>query len=776
MDLDERTRQSAAAAATAAAAGTVNERERVSLEQPFRFVQQAPLNYTNSGKSALVLDNRKEPQASSRSEAGKGTRPDPQQPDASADQQLSPPGTQPRVSVGQKQQQRTPEQSPVIRTDAALEAAGCMDDQRRSWERHRWEAELAAMRTQVDQMRFSRRLVEREVESLRADIVRLQKLLQRYLQDAVREAGPETWCTIQPATPQSSGRSASPATSARSATSHADHHSSNSHQQSLVGWIRVGNATFEGSVNLVPPTNPSAFAVLQCILERQLGADALHTDDDDDNKANNITLPLGPTRRRWKIRPACAEDFQQLINPAEWAWLEVDCSPCTPRADAQTDSGADTERLAFLCRNTTISALLEQITVQQRTVDELEERQAPSAASAANVSTNPIDIARSEQSTKDAGTGNDLWGSFGRMLSRWVWSQASAPDDDDDNISSQWSPASGVDAWPPSQPAAKATTDAFPVPSLERESADDGSAHARVHSSAMRAAASSPALETRSTAADKSAPLATRGAPEAHDSAMDRAHVSGEASESPARTRTSSTCDVAAYPAHTCSEAPEGSSRMHTSRVVSSTSSSSLVSLPPAGATTAVTAPATATVTLAANFHSQVLSPDHFESLRNALPHRYRDAVWCLVYSTAIHGASLYTFYHRTQHASQSVVAVRDRAGHVFGAFVTETWRSNASTFYGTGECFVFRADAQGHVEPYPWTGKNTFFQYSGPRFIAVGGGAHFALSLDDALLSGTSGYSETFDNPPLCLDAPANEVSLGEFECVVLEVWGWKP
>ena len=45
---------------------------------------------------------------------------------------------------------------------------------------------------------------------------------------------------------------------------------------------------------------------------------------------------------------------------------------------------------------------------------------------------------------------------------------------------------------------------------------------------------------------------------------------------------------------------------------------------------------------------------------------------------------------------------------------------------------------------------RNDYFMLSAPQSVALGGGGHFALFLDGELLHGTSGTSETFENPCL--------------------------
>jgi hypothetical protein len=63
---------------------------------------------------------------------------------------------------------------------------------------------------------------------------------------------------------------------------------------------------------------------------------------------------------------------------------------------------------------------------------------------------------------------------------------------------------------------------------------------------------------------------------------------------------------------------------------------------------------------------------------------------------------------------------------------------------------------------------RNDYFQFGTPESLAVGGGGHFAIFLQEDLLRGSSGISATFGNP--CL-AGSTEFAVGK-----LEVWAVLP
>ena len=70
----------------------------------------------------------------------------------------------------------------------------------------------------------------------------------------------------------------------------------------------------------------------------------------------------------------------------------------------------------------------------------------------------------------------------------------------------------------------------------------------------------------------------------------------------------------------------------------------------------------------------------------------------------------------------------------------------------------------------FRWTKSNSHFQAGSGEFIAIGGGSHFALWLDEELHFGSSGPCETFGSP--CLAGRGLcAASLGQ-----ATAWGWRP
>lgn len=141
-----------------------------------------------------------------------------------------------------------------------------------------------------------------------------------------------------------------------------------------------------------------------------------------------------------------------------------------------------------------------------------------------------------------------------------------------------------------------------------------------------------------------------------------------------------------------------------------------------------------------------------------------------LLYSTRMDGISLTSMYAKCKNRAPTLLAIRDSGGARFGCFVTAPWtRETKPTYYGSGESFCWKAQDGGSdggesVNVYTWSRRNKYFQCSTAGYVALGGGGHFALRLDDDLMRGSSGACETYGSP--CL------ASGEEFECVVLELW----
>ena len=235
---------------------------------------------------------------------------------------------------------------------------------------------------------------------------------------------------------------------------------------------------------------------------------------------------------------------------------------------------------------------------------------------------------------------------------------------------------------------------------------------------------------------------------------------------------------------------------------------------------------------------SYILSDAVIARLALSMPAQRARPVWRQLYSLKAHGfSSLTELYKQAAGSGASIIAVRTKRGDVLGAMLSDGIRKpqHGQFFYGTESSFLFSVGGGTHdgggsdagssdagveagtgggggdggvsreseeaagdatdtdVRVYTWTGDNFLFCYSSPSSISIGGGDGSAgLYLEDSLLHGSTGPTETFANPPLCpqqtsagwpLQESASEPVVAEtgsqtvrFEIAQLEVWGIEP
>ncbi|KAI8987751.1 TLD-domain-containing protein [Mycotypha africana] len=165
-----------------------------------------------------------------------------------------------------------------------------------------------------------------------------------------------------------------------------------------------------------------------------------------------------------------------------------------------------------------------------------------------------------------------------------------------------------------------------------------------------------------------------------------------------------------------------------------------------------------------------VLTEQIASALKAELPRRYRLAPeMTLLYSIDQHGISLHSLYRLAKNnKGPCVLSIKDANNNIFGAFLNETLKPG-TRYYGTGESFLWKwSKAESKLITYKWTGKNDYIILSDMEFIAVGGGEGvFGLWINSELEKGYSQTCPTFDNEQLSKNP--------EFECVELEIWGFK-
>ncbi|KAL1844116.1 hypothetical protein VTJ49DRAFT_4968 [Mycothermus thermophilus] len=202
---------------------------------------------------------------------------------------------------------------------------------------------------------------------------------------------------------------------------------------------------------------------------------------------------------------------------------------------------------------------------------------------------------------------------------------------------------------------------------------------------------------------------------------------------------------------------------------------------------------------------------------------------WRLVYSLEQDGASLATLYDKCARYQGVrvgfVLCVKDLEGGLFGAYLSDRPRP-APKYFGTGECFLWRASvipgsattttttttttangtangttqqrsstpSNNHQQPqpqqqqplsekpqdqphqqhspsirfkaYPYSGINEYYMLCEAHFLSLGAGdGKFGLWLDDGLERGVSATSQTFGNEPLSEEGE-------KFGVLGVEVW----
>jgi len=156
------------------------------------------------------------------------------------------------------------------------------------------------------------------------------------------------------------------------------------------------------------------------------------------------------------------------------------------------------------------------------------------------------------------------------------------------------------------------------------------------------------------------------------------------------------------------------------------------------------------------------------EVIRSRLPNLLQEApTWNLLYSLDQHGARLSTMYRLIENKGPCVVVLKNSKNEVFGAFISEPFNPSNRGFFGTPECFLWKADKY-EFKKYSSTNLNQYFMLADPSYIAMGGGkGKFGLFLDEDVQYGYSSMCETFENELLTEEK--------DFECYGCEVWGFE-
>ncbi|TKY51830.1 Oxidation resistance protein 1 [Spatholobus suberectus] len=168
---------------------------------------------------------------------------------------------------------------------------------------------------------------------------------------------------------------------------------------------------------------------------------------------------------------------------------------------------------------------------------------------------------------------------------------------------------------------------------------------------------------------------------------------------------------------------------------------------------------------------SAFISPELYEFLETCLPNIVKGRQWVLLYSTLKHGVSLRTLIRKSAELScPGLLIVGDMQGAVFGGLLDCPLKPTAKRKYqGTNQTFVFTT-VYGQPRLFLPTGVNRYYYMCLTDLLALGGGGNYALCLEEDLLTGTSGPSDTFGN--LCLaHSPEFELKNVEFSLALTVV-----
>ncbi|XP_077305347.1 TBC1 domain family member 24 isoform X2 [Lithobates pipiens] len=218
----------------------------------------------------------------------------------------------------------------------------------------------------------------------------------------------------------------------------------------------------------------------------------------------------------------------------------------------------------------------------------------------------------------------------------------------------------------------------------------------------------------------------------------------------------------------------------------------------------------------AENFKSEIVSVKEMRDIWSWIPERFALCQPLLLFTNQEHGNSLGRFFLHCEGHEPTLLLIKTSSQEVCGAYLSTDWNSrkksgNKLSFFGTGECFVFRL--QPEVERYEWviikhpelgrvsatadqesnssqdTADGTdpsdrlspflatrhfnlpsktasMFMAGSTECIIIGGGDGQALYLDSDLNYGRTSHCNTFNNQPLCSET---------FQVAIIEVWGFE-
>ncbi|EGR27782.1 tld family protein, putative, partial [Ichthyophthirius multifiliis] len=163
---------------------------------------------------------------------------------------------------------------------------------------------------------------------------------------------------------------------------------------------------------------------------------------------------------------------------------------------------------------------------------------------------------------------------------------------------------------------------------------------------------------------------------------------------------------------------------------------------------------------------SQILTDnEQFLQIIFYVPSMFKFTNWRMIYQNLRHGTSFQTLYRNVEEESPFILIIQNFYDEIFGAYVSDALHCETS-FYGTGECFLFKLDKD--IKVFNSTGKNESYIYSDLEGFAIGCGEQYGLYVNKDLYKGQSHKCDTFDNDILCTVGNYND-----FKIKKIEIWG---
>ena len=164
------------------------------------------------------------------------------------------------------------------------------------------------------------------------------------------------------------------------------------------------------------------------------------------------------------------------------------------------------------------------------------------------------------------------------------------------------------------------------------------------------------------------------------------------------------------------------------------------------------------------DFPSEIFTSIQLKELHSKLPYYHQYTNLRRAFTISVDGCALRSFYDKCEGVVNSILAIKDEDGNIFGGYASEVWQPKF-TFYGTGECFLFSFFKENRINIYSSTGLNEHYMYGDNEQICMGcSDDYFSLSLRNNLLDGYSKQTKTYNNA--CLN------NKDKFTIVKLELW----